>query len=51
VFTIGVKLTLAILGVIGVIPLWFAVAIGDDGITLLALLNILRIINVENRIA
>ncbi|MCR6691357.1 MAG: cation-translocating P-type ATPase [archaeon YNP-LCB-003-016] len=51
VFTIGVKLTLAILGVIGVIPLWFAVAIGDDGITLLALLNILRIIKVGSRIA
>jgi len=49
IFAVGVKLALAVLGVGGLIPLWFAVAVGDDGITLLTLLNILRIIKVGSR--
>jgi len=38
-----VKLVLGALGFLGVIPLWFAVATGDDGVTMLLLLNTLRI--------
>ncbi len=41
--SIGTKLLLGILGFIGLIPLWFAVAAGDDGITLALLLNNFRI--------
>lgn len=41
--SIGVKMLLGFLGFLGLIPLWFAVAIGDDGLTLLILLNSLRL--------
>jgi len=41
--SLGVKLVLGALGLIGLIPLWFAVATGDDGVTMLLLLNTLRI--------
>jgi len=42
-FSLGVKLFLGALGFLGLIPLWFAVAAGDDGVTLLLLLNTLRL--------
>jgi len=41
--SLGVKLTLGALGFLGLIPLWFAVAAGDDGVTMLLLLNTLRL--------
>lgn len=41
--SLGVKLILGALGFLGLVPLWFAVATGDDGVTLLLLLNTLRI--------
>jgi len=41
--SLGVKLVLGALGLMGLIPLWFAVATGDDGVTMLLLLNTLRI--------
>ncbi|MGB8780240.1 MAG: cation-translocating P-type ATPase [Candidatus Bathyarchaeia archaeon] len=41
--SIAVKLVLGALGLIGLTPLWFAVASGDDGLTLLVLLNTLRL--------
>lgn len=37
------KLILGILGMMGLVPLWLVVALGDDGITLLLLLNITRL--------
>lgn len=43
VISLGTKLLLGILGFLGLIPLWSAVAIGDDGITALLFLNILRL--------
>jgi len=43
VVSLGVKLALGALGFAGLIPLWFAVAAGDDGVTMLLLLNTLRI--------
>lgn len=42
VVSLGTKILLGILGIMGLIPLWFAVAIGDDGITMLLLLNTIR---------
>jgi len=41
--SLGVKLALGALGLMGLIPLWFAVAAGDDGVTMMLLLNTLRI--------
>ena len=41
--SLGVKLLLGALGFAGLVPLWFAVAIGDDGVTMLLLLNTLRL--------
>ena len=38
-----IKLFLGSLGLVGLIPLWFTVASGDDGLTLLVLLNTLRL--------
>jgi Cd2+/Zn2+-exporting ATPase len=38
-----VKLILGALGLMGLTPLWFTVASGDDGVTLLLLLNTLRL--------
>lgn len=40
---ISVKIFLGILGLLGFIPLWFTVASGDDGLTMLVLLNTLRL--------
>ncbi len=45
--SLGTKLLLGALGVMGFIPLWFTVAVGDDGITLFLLLNILRLARVK----
>ncbi len=47
VASLGVKLTLGILGFLGFIPLWFAVAAGDDGLTMLVLLNTLRLVKIK----
>ena len=41
--SLGVKLLLGALGFAGLVPLWFAVAAGDDGVTMLLLLNNLRL--------
>jgi Cd2+/Zn2+-exporting ATPase len=41
--SLGVKILLGTLGFLGIVPLWFAVAAGDDGVTMLLLLNTLRI--------
>ena len=41
--SLGVKLLLGALGFAGLVPLWLAVAAGDDGVTMLLLLNSLRI--------
>ncbi len=38
-----VKIALGALGLLGFIPLWFTVASGDDGVTLLLLLNTVRL--------
>ncbi|MFH0897482.1 MAG: cation-translocating P-type ATPase [Candidatus Bathyarchaeota archaeon] len=40
---LAVKVVLGILGLLGFAPLWFTVASGDDGITLLILLNTMRL--------
>jgi Cd2+/Zn2+-exporting ATPase len=45
--SLGMKMILGVLGLTGVVPLWFAVASGDDGLTLLTLLNTLRLAKVE----
>jgi Cd2+/Zn2+-exporting ATPase len=45
--SLGVKMILGALGFLGFIPLWFAVAAGDDGMTMLLLLNTLRLARVE----
>lgn len=45
--SLGVKLILGILGFLGFIPLWFAVAAGDDGLTMLVLLNTLRLVRIK----
>ncbi len=42
-----VKIILGTLGFFGLIPLWFTVASGDDGVTLLLLLNSLRLERVK----
>ncbi|MCW3985871.1 MAG: cation-translocating P-type ATPase [Candidatus Bathyarchaeota archaeon] len=41
--SLGVKLVLGALGLMGFTPLWFTVALGDDGLTMLTLLNTLRL--------
>ena len=42
-----VKMILGALGLMGLTPLWFTVASGDDGVTLLLLLNTLRLEKVK----
>jgi Cd2+/Zn2+-exporting ATPase len=42
-----VKLILGALGLAGLTPLWFTVASGDDGVTMLLLLNTLRLEKVK----
>jgi Cd2+/Zn2+-exporting ATPase len=43
VASLAVKIVLGALGLFGLVPLWFTVASGDDGITMLLLLNTLRL--------
>ncbi len=43
VASLVVKLVLGALGLLGLTPLWFTVASGDDGVTMLLLLNTLRL--------
>lgn len=43
VASLAVKLILGALGLMGLTPLWFTVASGDDGVTMLLLLNALRL--------
>jgi len=38
-----IKFILGGLGLLGLTPLWFTVAAGDDGVTMLLLLNTLRL--------
>ncbi len=45
--SISGKLLLGILGMLGLVPLWLVVALGDDGITLLLLMNITRLARVN----
>jgi Cd2+/Zn2+-exporting ATPase len=45
--SLGVKLLLGALGLLGLTPLWFTVASGDDGVTMLLLLNTLRLARVK----
>jgi Cd2+/Zn2+-exporting ATPase len=42
-----VKIILGVLGLMGLTPLWFTVASGDDGVTMLLLLNTLRLERVK----
>jgi Cd2+/Zn2+-exporting ATPase len=42
-----VKMVLGTLGLLGLTPLWFTVASGDDGVTMLLLLNTLRLERVK----
>jgi len=46
--SIAVKLVLGAFGLMGLIPLWFTVASGDDGLTMLTLLNTLRLARSQN---
>jgi len=41
--SLAVKIVLGALGILGFVPLWFTVASGDDGVTMLLLLNTLRL--------
>jgi Zn2+/Cd2+-exporting ATPase len=41
--SLAIKFVLGALGMLGLTPLWFTVAAGDDGITMLLLLNTLRL--------
>jgi Cd2+/Zn2+-exporting ATPase len=43
-----VKIALGALGLAGLVPLWFTVAAGDDGVTMLLLLNTLRLARVKS---
>jgi Cd2+/Zn2+-exporting ATPase len=42
-----IKMLLGGLGLVGLIPLWFTVASGDDGVTMLLLLNTMRLTRTE----
>lgn len=46
--SLGIKLVLGALGLMGFIPLWFTVAVGDDGVTILVLLNTLRLAKIKS---
>ena len=41
--SLATKLALGMLGLLGITPLWFTVVAGDDGVTMLTLLNLIRI--------
>lgn len=45
--SLAIKIVLGTLGIFGLVPLWFAVASGDDGLTMLVLLNTLRLTRVK----
>ncbi|MEM2893915.1 MAG: cation-translocating P-type ATPase [Candidatus Bathyarchaeia archaeon] len=45
--SIAAKITIGILGMLGLIPLWTAVAAGDDGLTLTLILNTIRVTRVK----
>ncbi len=45
--SIATKITLGILGLLGLTPLWLTVAAGDDGVTLALILNIMRLTKVK----
>jgi Zn2+/Cd2+-exporting ATPase len=45
--SLAVKIVLGALGLFGFVPLWFTVASGDDGVTMLLLLNTLRLAQVK----
>ena len=47
VAALAIKLILGALGLMGLAPLWFTVAAGDDGLTMLVLLNTLRLTKVR----
>lgn len=47
VASLAIKLILGALGLMGLTPLWFTVAAGDDGVTMLVLLNTLRLTKVK----
>jgi Cd2+/Zn2+-exporting ATPase len=47
--SLAIKLILGALGLMGLTPLWFTVAAGDDGVTMLVLLNTLRLTKVKPR--
>ncbi len=46
--SLAIKILLGSLGLLGFIPLWFTVASGDDGLTMLVLLNTLRLGKIEH---
>jgi Cd2+/Zn2+-exporting ATPase len=46
--SLAIKIVLGALGLLGFIPLWFTVASGDDGLTMLVLLNTLRLTRTKN---
>jgi Cd2+/Zn2+-exporting ATPase len=46
--SLAIKIVLGALGLLGFIPLWFTVASGDDGLTMLVLLNTLRLMRTNN---
>jgi Cd2+/Zn2+-exporting ATPase len=45
--SLAVKLLLGAMGLMGMVPLWFTVASGDDGVTMLLLLNTVRLTRVK----
>lgn len=45
--SLAVKIVLGALGLLGLTPLWFTVASGDDGVTMVLLLNTLRLARVK----
>ena len=46
--SLAAKFALGALGLAGLIPLWFTVASGDDGVTILTFLNTLRLIRTKS---
>jgi len=46
--SLATKLALGALGILGFAPLWFTVVAGDDGVTLLTLLNLFRLTRLRN---